>query len=179
MGLSAPSEWAQRASALHKEIWARGYDADLASFTRAYGSHSLDASCLLIGLVGFLPPRDPRLVGTLEAIRGRLSVGAFVWRYDTEIEQDGKAGGEGAFLACSFWLADNLILIGRQDEAAAIFEKVVGVANDVGLRSEEYDVSARRFLGNFPQALTHLALVHTAFNLMGDGPAHRRADCDY
>jgi GH15 family glucan-1,4-alpha-glucosidase len=179
MGLSAPSEWAQRASALHEEICRRGWDPELQSFTRAYGSRSLDASCLLIGLVGFLPPDDPRIVGTVEAIRSRLGVGPFVWRYDTDVEQDGKSGDEGAFLACSFWLADNLILRGRRDEGAAIFEEVAASANDVGLLAEEYDVSSRRLLGNFPQALTHLALVHTAFNLTGDGPAHRRAACDY
>ena len=178
-GLSPPSDWERRAAGLHEEICARGYDEELGSFTRAYGSQSLDASCLLIGLVGFLPAGDPRLVGTLQAVRQRLGHGPFVRRYDTDRERDGVMGKEGAFLACSFWMADNLVLLGRRDEAAAIFEQVAGVANDVGLLSEEFDVSGRRLVGNFPQALTHLALVHTALNLTGDGPAHRRASSDY
>jgi len=178
-GLSAPSDWETKAAGLHEEICSRGYDPQLGAFTRAYGSKSLDASGLLIGLVGFLPACDPRLVGTLEAVRKNLGDGPFLRRYDTEREQDGMTGREGAFLPCSFWMADNLVLLGRRDEAAAIFEQVAGVANDVGLLSEEYDVSGRRLLGNFPQALTHLALVHTALNLTGDGPAHRRASSDY
>ncbi len=178
-GLSTPSEWERRAASLHEEICTRGYDADLGAFTRAYGSQSLDASGLLIGLVGFLPADDPRLIGGLQAVRSQLGDGPFLRRYDASRERDGMDGGEGAFLACSFWMADNLVLLGRRDEAAGIFEQVAGVANDVGLLSEEFDVSGKRLVGNFPQALTHLALVHTALNLTGDGPAHRRANTDY
>jgi GH15 family glucan-1,4-alpha-glucosidase len=165
--------------ALHAEICARGFDPKLRAFSRAYGSRSLDASCLLLAMVGFLPASDSRIVGTVRAIRTHLGAGPFVYRYDARREQDGVGGPEGAFLPCSFWLADNLILQKREDDAAAIFEGVAAAANDVGLLSEEYDVSGKFLLGNFPQALTHLSLVHTALNLAGDGPAHFRSKASY
>ena len=142
-----------------------------------YSGSQLDASLLLIPIVGFLPPTDPRVVGTVEAIRRELTVDGFVLRYRPESGVDGLAGGEGAFLACTFWLADALALMGRHDEAAEIFERLLGVRNDVGLLAEEYDPRARRQLGNFPQAFSHVGLINTAQNLvLAKGPAQRRAD---
>ena len=173
-GFAKDPAWVSHRDALRAEVCEKGFDATIGAFSRAYGSQSVDASCLLLPMVGFLPADDPRIVGTVRAIRSRLSAGPFVYRYDARLEDDGVGGSEGAFLPCSFWLADNLILQRREDEAAAIFESVVGSANDVGLLSEEYDVSGKLLLGNFPQALTHLSLVHTALNLAGAGPAHHR-----
>ncbi len=140
-----------------------------------YGGTHLDASLLRIPLVGFLPPDDPRVLGTVEAIEGDLLREGFVMRYDTATGTDGLPPGEGAFLACSFWLADNYVLQGRQEEARALFKRLIGLCNDVGLLAEEYDPMTRRQLGNFPQALSHLALVNTARNLMGEGPAQERS----
>ena len=173
-GFAKDPAWVSHRDALRAEVCEKGFDATIGAFSRAYGSQSVDASCLLLPMVGFLPADDPRIVGTVRAIRSRLSAGPFVYRYDAQLEDDGVGGSEGAFLPCSFWLADNLILQRREDEAAAIFESVVASANDVGLLSEEYDVSGKLLLGNFPQALTHLSLVHTALNLAGAGPAHHR-----
>lgn len=173
-GFAKDPAWVSHRDALRAEVCEKGFDATIGAFSRAYGSQSVDASCLLLPMVGFLPADDPRIVGTVRAIRSRLSAGPFVYRYDARLEDDGVGGSEGAFLPCSFWLADNLILQRREDEAAAIFESVVGSANDVGLLSEEYDVSGKLLLGNFPQALTYLSLVHTALNLAGAGPAHHR-----
>ena len=178
-GFAADPDWASRAKALHAEICERGFDGGLGSFARSYGSRSLDASCLLLSMVGFLPADDPRIVGTIESIRRHLGVGPFVYRYDAGRERDGVGGPEGAFLACSFWLADNFILQRRNDVAAEIFEGAASVANDLGLLSEEYDPSGKVLLGNFPQALTHLSLVHTALNLAGSGPAHTRSNAAY
>ena len=174
-GFAKDPAWATHRDALRAEVCEKGFDATMGAFTRAYGSQSLDASSLLLPMVGFLPADDPRIVGTVHAIRSRLSAGSFIYRYDARLENDGVGGSEGAFLPCSFWLADNLILQRQEDEAAAIFESVVESANDVGLLSEEYDVSGKFLLGNFPQALTHLSLVHTALNLAGAGPAHHRS----
>ena len=178
-GFEKDPVWASHRDALRAEVCEKGFDATMGAFTRAYGSQSLDASCLLLAMVGFLPADDPRIMGTVRAIRARLSAGPFVYRYDTRLENDGVGGLEGAFLPCSFWLADNLVLQRREDEAAAIFERVAGSANDLGLLSEEYDVSGNLLLGNFPQALTHLSLIHTALNLAGAGPAHRRGRGTY
>lgn len=177
--LAGNADWRMHRDALHAEVCACGFDPKLRGFSRAYGSQSLDASCLLLAMVGFLPADDPRIVGTVRAIRAHLGAGPFVYRYDAGCERDGFGGPEGAFLPCSFWLADNLILQKREDEAAAIFEGVAAAANDVGLLSEEYYVSGKFLLGNFPQALTHLSLVHTALNLTGDGPTHRRSKAVY
>ena len=174
-GFAKDPAWISHRDALRAEVCEKGFDATMGAFSRAYGSQTLDASCLLLPMVGFLPADDPRIVGTVSAIRSRLSEGPYVYRYDARREDDGVGGAEGAFLPCSFWLADNLILQRREDEAAAIFESVVASANDVGLLSEEYDVSGKLLLGNFPQALTHLSLVHTALNLAGAGPAHHRS----
>ena len=162
---------------IHQDVCRRGFDADLGSFVQAYGSKSLDASLLLLPLVGFLPPTDPRIVGTVKAIEQRLVVDGFVMRYDTGELVDGLPPGEGAFLACSFWLADNYVLQGRLDEARELFERLLSLRNDVGLLAEEYDPRLSRQVGNFPQAFSHVALVNTAYNLTrAQGPAQQRAD---
>jgi GH15 family glucan-1,4-alpha-glucosidase len=136
----------------------------------------LDASTLLLPLVGFLPPSDPRVVGTVSAIERRLIVDGFVCRYDTGEMIDGLPPGEGAFLACSFWLADNYILQKRIGDARDLFERLLSLRNDVGLLAEEYDPHTGRQVGNFPQAFSHVALVNTAFNLTrSQGPAEQRA----
>lgn len=176
-GIDAPAErWRRLRAKLHAEICARAFDPELGAFVQAYGSKQLDASTLLIPIVGFLPPDDPRVVGTVEAIRTRLTVDGFVLRYNTGRTDDGLPPGEGVFLACSFWLIDNLVLQGRRAEANALFTQLLAVRNDVGLLAEEYDPRARVQLGNFPQALSHLALVDTAYNLREpEGPAKERA----
>jgi GH15 family glucan-1,4-alpha-glucosidase len=172
----AIESWAQVRDEIHQDVCRHGFDPELGSFVQAYGSKALDASLLLLPLVGFLPPADPRIIGTVRAIEQRLVVDGFVMRYDTGEVADGLPPGEGAFLACSFWLADNLILQGRIDEARGLFERLLSLRNDVGLLAEEYDPRLRRQLGNFPQAFSHVALVNTAFNLTrSQGPAEQRA----
>jgi GH15 family glucan-1,4-alpha-glucosidase len=126
----------------------------------------LDASALLIPLVGFLPPEDSRVRSTVQLIQKRLSYHGLVMRYDTETRLDGLPPGEGVFLPCSFWLCDNLSLLGRRDEALALFERLLSLRNDVGLLSEEYDPTSKRLVGNFPQALSHIALVNSAYQLL-------------
>ncbi|WP_257460295.1 glycoside hydrolase family 15 protein [Archangium lipolyticum] len=164
--LPGPVErWRKLRHALHEEVCQRGYDPKLGAFTQAYGSSRLDASLLLMPLVGFLPPREPRVLGTVRAIERELLHEGLVRRYHTHETEDGLPPGEGVFLACSFWLADNYILQGRMDEAQALFNRLLGLRNDVGLLSEEYDPVNRRMLGNFPQAFSHVGLVNTAFNL--------------
>jgi len=159
--------WRKNRDMLHKEICGKGFSKKLNSFTQAYGSHALDASCLRLVIVGFLPPDDPRMIGTVEAIQKRLMRDGLVQRYDTSKTEDGLRGSEGTFLACSFWLVVALHLIGRTEEARELFERLLALSNDVGLLSEEYDPVARRMLGNFPQALSHIALAHAAFALSG------------
>ena len=161
------TRWKKNRERLHREICRKGFDKKLNSFVQSYGSKQLDASCLLIGLVGFLPPDDPRVVGTVEAIEKRLMKDGFVMRYDTKTTNDGLSGGEGAFLACSFWMVTSLWLIGRKADAKAMFERLLALRNDVGLLSEEYDPVAKRLVGNFPQALSHIALLLSAFALSG------------
>jgi len=146
-------------------VCREGYNPEVGAFVQAYGSKSLDASLLMIPLVGFLPATDPRMRGTVEAIERHLTVDGFVLRYRTETTLDGLPPGEGAFLACSFWLADNLALLGRVEEARRLFERLLALRNDVGLLAEEYDPRAKRFTGNFPQAFSHIGLVYTALNL--------------
>jgi GH15 family glucan-1,4-alpha-glucosidase len=142
---------------------------------QCYGSQDLDASLLMIPLVGFLPADDPRMAGTVKAIGEHLLADGFVLRYRTAPHVDGLPPGEGAFLACTFWLADNLALQGRRGEAREIFERLLAIRNDVGLLSEQYDPAARRFLGNFPQAFSHVGLINTALNLTArGGPAEDR-----
>jgi GH15 family glucan-1,4-alpha-glucosidase len=171
-----PERWRQVRDKIHADVCAKAFDRDLGSFVQAYGSKALDASLLLVPLVGFLPPTDPRIIGTVKAIEQRLVVDGLVCRYDTGEVRDGLPPGEGAFLACSFWLADNLILQGRVGEARELFERLLALRNDVGLLAEEYDPHLGRQLGNFPQAFSHVALVNTAFNLTRtQGPAEQRA----
>jgi GH15 family glucan-1,4-alpha-glucosidase len=178
-GLEAPVDrWREVRSRIHADICARGYDTKRGSFTQSYGSQALDASLLMLPLVGFLPPTDPRVRGTVEAIGRELMEEGFILRYRPEHTQDGLRGGEGAFLACSFWYADNLALLGRRAEAVEMFERLLACRNDVGLLAEEYDPRARRQLGNFPQAFSHVALVSTAYNLERgepEKPAQERA----
>ena len=165
-GVDGPvAAWRQTREAIHAEVCERGFDPELNAFVQHYGSPELDASLLMIPLVGFLPPADPRVRGTVTAIQERLMSDGFVLRYRTRADVDGLPPGEGAFLLCSFWLADNLHLQGREEEAREIFERLLAIRNDVGLLAEQYDPRARRFLGNFPQALSHTALVNTATNL--------------
>jgi GH15 family glucan-1,4-alpha-glucosidase len=166
--------WRALRAAIHKEVCHKGYDHARNTFVQAYGSSELDASLLLLPQVGFLPPSDPRIVGTVEAIERELVADGLVLRYSPQRTQDGLPGDEGAFLACSFWLADALVLIGRKARARALFERLLTLRNDLGLLAEEYDPHARRFVGNFPQAFSHVALVNTAHNLLDHGPAHRR-----
>jgi len=169
--------WRRIRDELHAEVCREGFNADLNSFTQYYGSHDLDASTLLIPLVGFLPATDPRVAGTIEAIRRDLTRDGFVERYATQETEgvDGLPVGEGVFLPCSFWLVDALLLQGREDDARELFERLLGVANDLSLLSEEYDPSEKRQLGNFPQAFTHVGLVNSAYNLSEHvGPMHQR-----
>jgi GH15 family glucan-1,4-alpha-glucosidase len=169
--------WRQIRDEIHAQVCEQGYDRERGSFVQSYGSKELDASLLLIPLVGFLPASDPRVRGTCEAVERELVEGGFVLRYRTrEQGVDGLPAGEGVFLPCSFWLVDCLELLGRHDDALALFERLVALANDVGLLSEEYDPEAKRMLGNFPQAFTHLALVNSAFNVLPHlpSPMHRR-----
>ena len=170
--------WRELRAQVHREVCEKGYDPERNTFTQSYGSRGLDAATLMIPLVGFLPPDDERVIGTVEAIERELYVDGFVLRYDTREADDGLPPGEGSFLPCSFWLADALAMIGRHDEATALFERLAGLANDVGLLAEEDDSGLNRLVGNFPQAFTHVGLVNTAMNLDGAGPspAWRRAE---
>ncbi|MDB4995678.1 MAG: Trehalase [Myxococcaceae bacterium] len=169
--------WRAVRDQIHASVCDAGYDSKLGSFVQYYGAKELDASLLLLPLVGFLPPNDPRIVGTVHAIEQNLMSDGFVQRYTPHESVDGLPKGEGAFLACSFWLADNYVLQGRHDNATELFERLLGLANDVGLLAEEWDPIARRQLGNFPQAFSHVSLVNTAKNLeaAGEGPAVQRA----
>jgi GH15 family glucan-1,4-alpha-glucosidase len=168
--------WRHVRDKIHEDVCRKAFDTEFGSFVQAYGSRSLDASLLLLPLVGFLPPTDPRIIGTVKAIEQRLMADGFVCRYDTGKVADGLPPGEGAFLACSFWLADNFVLQGRIGEARELFERLIALRNDVGLLAEEYDPRLGRQLGNFPQAFSHVALVNTAFNLTrSQGPAEQRA----
>ena len=161
--LPAPLDhWRTVRDTIHAQVCERGFDAARNSFVQSYGVTSLDASLLLIPMVGFLPPTDPRVRGTLAAIERELVRDGLVLRYDTGTGTDGLPPGEGAFLACSFWLADNYLLQGRHDEARALFKHLLSLRNDLGLLSEEYDPADKRQLGNFPQAFSHLALINTA-----------------
>ena len=181
-GLDGPIDrWRGLRAHMHEEVCRYAFDPDLGAFTQAYGSKQLDASLLLLPLVGFLPPTDPRVRGTVEAIERRLMVDGLLLRYDTKDTDDGLPPGEGAFLACSFWLADCLVLLGRTADARRLFERLLLLRNDVGLLSEEYDPRLKRQVGNFPQAFSHLALVDTALNLArgahtdAERPAEQRA----
>jgi GH15 family glucan-1,4-alpha-glucosidase len=165
--------WRQLRDEVHRDVCENGYDPVRNTFTQYYGSQELDAALLLIPRFGFLPPDDPRVVGTVDAVREALGHDGFVRRYDTAADTavDGLPGDEGAFLACSFWLVDALQMTGRRKEARVLFERLVGLANDVGLLAEEYDPVAGRQLGNFPQAFSHIGLVNSALTLFGDEEA--------
>ncbi len=157
--------WRKNRDMLHAEICDKGFNKELNSFVQSYGSDALDASCLRMVLAGFLPPDDPRMIGTVDAIGKHLMEDGLVRRYDTTKSKDGLEGEEGTFLACSFWMVICLHLIGRTEEARDLFERLLALRNDVGLLSEEYDAKSQRLVGNFPQALSHLGLVHAAFTL--------------
>ena len=169
--------WRQLCRKIHDDVCRRGFDPELNSFVRSYGSRDLDASLLLLPTVGFLPPADPRVRGTVEAIERKLLVDGLVLRYDTTQSDDGLASDEGVFLACSFWLVDAYVLLNRTADARRMFERLLTLCNDVGLLSEECDPGTSRLLGNFPQALSHIALINSAFNLNEVAkPAMQRAD---
>ncbi|MGW1799401.1 glycoside hydrolase family 15 protein [Streptomyces sp. NPDC001984] len=164
--------WRALRDDVHQDVCEKGYDPERNTFTQSYGSRELDAALLLIPRAGFLPPDDPRVIGTVDAVRTELGHDGFLRRYDTSgAAVDGLPGDEGAFLACSFWLADALHLTGRTEEAKELFDRLVGLTNDVGLLSEEYDPVAGRQLGNFPQAFSHIGLVNTALALFGTDAA--------
>jgi GH15 family glucan-1,4-alpha-glucosidase len=162
-------QWKGIRDEIHREVCHKGFDTKRNTFTQYYGSKSLDASTLVIPMVGFLPPDDPRVIGTTEAIGRTLKRDGFIARYDTAETEDGLPEGEGAFLPCTFWYADNLALQGRHDEAVEVFERLLALRNDVGLLSEEYDPVAGRLIGNFPQAFSHIGLIATALNLCRPG----------
>ncbi len=169
--------WQRVADEIHADVCRNAFDPELGSFVQAYGSKTLDASLLHIPLVGFLPVDDERVLGTVKAIEKRLVHDGFVLRYRTEAVDDGLPPGEGVFLACSFWLADVYVLLRRYDEAHRLFDRLLGLQNDVGLLSEEYDPRENRMLGNFPQAFSHVGLINTALNLARhEGPAEERAE---
>jgi len=176
-GLEAPVErWKALRTRVHETVCREGFSETRHSFVQAFGGDALDASLLLLPLVGFLPPGDPRVRGTVAAIGRDLMVDGLIRRYRTDETQDGLKGTEGVFLACSFWYVDNLALQGRDQEARAMFERLLALANDVGLLAEEYDPVGRRQLGNFPQAFSHLALINSALNLdTHGGPAEQRS----
>ena len=167
--------WRALRDQVHDDVCRKAYDPSRNTFVQYYGAKALDASLLMMPLVGFLPPSDPRIRGTVEAIERELVRDGFVARYPTRESVDGLPPGEGTFIACTFWLADNLALLGRRDDARDCFERLLGLANDVGLLSEEYDPDAKRLVGNFPQAFAHVSLVNTAYNLSAEpGPADVR-----
>jgi GH15 family glucan-1,4-alpha-glucosidase len=166
LGLEGPlGHWRAVRDEIHADVCQHGFDPELGSFVQAYGSKALDASLLLLPMVGFLPPSDRRIIGTVRAIEHRLMVDGLILRYDTGATEDGLPPGEGAFLACSFWFVDNLVSQGRLDEAHAMFDRLLALRNDVGLLAEEYDPRSQCQMGNFPQAFSHVALVNTAYNL--------------
>jgi GH15 family glucan-1,4-alpha-glucosidase len=177
-GESGPvDEWRELRDTIHEQVLDQGFNPKVGAFTQYYGSDALDASLLMIPLVGFLPATDDRVRSTIEAIERDLTEDGFVLRYRATDAHavDGLVGHEGAFLACSFWLADCLDLIGRHDDAVALFERLVGLSNDLGLLAEEYDAVAKRQVGNFPQAFSHVSLVNSAYNLSGQRPEDVRS----
>lgn len=166
-------KWRELRDDIHRDVCEKGYDKERNTFTQSYGSKELDASLLLIPQMGFLPPDDKRVIGTIEAIQRELSTSdGFILRYPTsggEENLDGLPGDEGAFLACSFWMADDLAMIGRVDEARKLFEKLLSLRNDLGLLAEEWDPRLKRQVGNFPQAFSHVPLIDTALRLTASG----------
>ncbi len=179
-GMTCPlKRWHGIREAIHAEVCEKGYDKELNSFVRSYGAKEVDASLLLIPAMGFLPAEDPRFVGTVAQIEKTLMKDGLVLRYDTSKASDGLPPGEGMFLACSFWLVDAYLMMGRKQDAVTLFERLLSLRNDLGLLSEEYDPKTKRLCGNFPQAFSHLALVNSACNLGRDGrPVEQRLDCE-
>lgn len=176
-GLPGPLEhWRALRDEIHEDVCLHGFNQERNSFVQQYGGSALDASLLMMAMVGFLPPEDERVKGTVAAIEEELDSAGFVSRYKTETMRDGLQSGEGSFLACSFWLVENINLQGRHDEAEALFDKLLKIRNDLGLLSEEYDTNAQRQVGNFPQAFSHTALVETAFNLLRRRPRSASPD---
>jgi GH15 family glucan-1,4-alpha-glucosidase len=178
-GLPGPAvRWRQLRDQIHREVTQKGYNSERGAFTQYYGSSTLDASVLLMAELGFLPPDDPRLISTVDTISRELTSGGLVRRYqlaaDGQSAVDGLPGSEGAFLACSFWLANALHLTHRGDEAAELFERLLGLRNDLGLLSEEYDPRYGRLVGNTPQAFSHVPLIQTALNLENHAGQHSR-----
>ncbi len=176
-GLPGPvDDWRRTRQEIHDDVCRNGFDSRLGSFVQSYGSNELDASLLLMPAIGFLPPDDPRVRGTVEAIERGLMIDGLVLRYRTSKTDDGLPSGEGAFLACTFWLADAYCLLGRMDDAERLFERLLKLRNDVGLLAEEYDSKLKRLVGNFPQAFSHISLINTAHNLSrADKPVEKRA----
>ncbi len=170
--------WTALRDEIHATICREGFNTEKQAFVQSFGSDKLDASVLMIPLVGFLPATDARMRSTVVAIERELMHDGLCLRYLPEESTDGQAGSEGVFLACSFWLADNMALQGRHDDATALFRRLLALSNDVGLLSEEYDPGTQRLIGNFPQAFSHLALINTALNLTDYGPAHQRGGDD-
>jgi GH15 family glucan-1,4-alpha-glucosidase len=169
-------DWRRAREEIHDDVCRNGFDAQRGCFVQSYGSNELDASLLLMPSIGFLPPSDPRVRATVEAIERELMVDGLVHRYRTSTTDDGLPPGEGAFLACTFWLADAYWLLGRFDDAERLFERLIGLCNDVGLLAEEYDSKRQRLVGNFPQAFSHISLVNTAHNLSrAEKPVEKRA----
>jgi GH15 family glucan-1,4-alpha-glucosidase len=185
-GMSGPAErWQAIRDQIHREVCEKGYDAERGAFMQYYGSSQLDAAVLLIPEVGFLPPEDPRVVSTVRAVQRELVSDGLVRRYQLgeadpgQLSPDGLPGSEGAFLACSFWLANALHMIGQDDEATELFGRLLSLRNDVGLLSEEYDPRYGRQVGNTPQAFSHVPLIQAALNLDRHAGAHSRmADAD-
>jgi GH15 family glucan-1,4-alpha-glucosidase len=177
-GLEGPvARWREVRDEIHADVCRLGFDNELGSFVRSYGSKQFDASLLLLPAIGFLPPDDPRIRGTVKAIERSLVTDGLVRRYNTDSAADGLPAGEGVFLACSFWLVDAYLMLGRRDDAVRLFERLLSLRNDVGLLSEEYDPYANRLIGNFPQAFSHLALVNSASNLaQAVKPAEQRSE---
>jgi GH15 family glucan-1,4-alpha-glucosidase len=178
-GLQGPVDrWRRVRAEIHQEVLREGFNVELNAFTQSYGSDELDGSTLLLPILGFLPADDPRVVGTVDAVMRHLTRDGFVERYratEEHNEVDGLPGGEGVFLPCSFWLVDALLMQDRKDEARELFERLVGVSNDLGLLAEEYDPAEKRLLGNYPQAFTHVGLVNSAYNLSHhEGPMQQR-----
>ena len=158
------ARWRKIRETIHAEICEKGWNEEVGAFTQYYGSTAMDASILLMPLTGFLAPEDPRIRKTVEAVEKHLMKDGFIQRYVTD-DSDGLKGSEGAFIACSFWFVDNLVLIGRRDDARSMFERLISISTDLGFMSEEYDTKSKRLIGNFPQAFSHIALINSAFNL--------------
>jgi GH15 family glucan-1,4-alpha-glucosidase len=178
-GLEGPvEEWRGVRDAIRADVMRRGFDVDAGTFRRAYDDPGLDASLLLIADLGFVSPNDPKFAGTVAAVeRDLMTPEGLVMRYDTRQADDGLPPGEGAFLPCSFWLANAYMMLGRANDARRLFERLLGLCNDVGLLAEEYDPQSRRLCGNFPQAISHVGLVATALNLTSASkPSEQRSE---